>query len=389
MTNKTLFIHAGGSKTGSSALQNFFELNFSRLESHGFSYEHKLNIKSEYQITSGNGEDLYNALKVENTTDVTIDNLALSYFGRSNNAICSSEYFQLLNVRAWRKLKECSKRIGFNLKIIMYVRNAIPFFLASYDQSIKAEGQRELFDEWVMKQDWQHISFLGEIKDVFPISDIYVLSYDRVKSELFKSFIDILGIVDSFEIDENKQRQKVNRSLSPNERDILLKTNKLLGSAFSGELSSLLINSNSNKQIKATILDMKIQTKILNRFRNEIDWVNNSFFNGQSIISVYPVDTEVKFDLNLSENIYDVQNIVLDWALKKLESIQKETESRILKHLNNAVSQNGSKNYSSEIPADFDALAYLLLNSDVLFAVGDPIEHFIAHGKTEDRKYRF
>lgn len=42
MEKKTLWIHAGGSKTGSSALEFFFEYNTLYLKSNRFSYANKL-----------------------------------------------------------------------------------------------------------------------------------------------------------------------------------------------------------------------------------------------------------------------------------------------------------------------------------------------------------
>ena len=43
---------------------------------------------------------------------------------------------------------------------------------------------------------------------------------------------------------------------------------------------------------------------------------------------------------------------------------------------------------TSEVPADFDPLGYLLLNADVLKARVDPADHYLKHGKNENRKYK-
>ncbi|MFA5924758.1 MAG: hypothetical protein WC856_26305 [Methylococcaceae bacterium] len=265
MTDKTLFIHAGGSKTGSSALQNFFEINAPRLESLGFAYEYRLNIKSEYEINSGNGLLLYQVLSSATTTDNDIDSLVLSYFGQCNNAICSSECFaEFMAAHNWKKLIESSVRLGLKLKVIFYVRNVIPFLLSSYDQAIKRHGEWRLFDEWVIEADWRHSSTLRIITDELPKENVHVLHFDQTRASLFKGVLDVLGIDPSFKVDPNEQRRLVNRSLTEEERKALIKVNKTLikinkalGGAYSRELSDLLIYANPNVQGEPILCNKK------------------------------------------------------------------------------------------------------------------------------------
>ena len=391
MTDRILFVHAGGSKTGSTALQNFFEHNFSLLESFGFAYENRLNIKSDLEVTSGNGRLLRDKLIFGDTPDNEIDRLVLTYFGRCNNAICSSEFFQLTQGLEWRKLFEASVRLGVTLKVIFYVRNIIPFFLSSYDQSIKTEGQCRLFDEWVQEVSWEHFDCLQIIADELPHSDIKLIHFDSKKTDLIRSFLDVLGIDSSFEVSQKYQKNQVNRSLNKNEREALIKVNKALGGAYSRELSDLLIYANPNVQGEPILCNKTTTELLLAHYSNEVDWVNNTFFNGQAVVSVLPIEPEK--NLNKKSIIQpahnsDVEKQVLNWALEKLKTIQYESEQRLLNALNNAA-QNNSGKFHPDIPADFDSLAYLLLNPDVLRAGFDPIQHFIIHGKQEGRVYKF
>ena len=64
-----LFVHAGGTKTGTSALQNFFEMERDQLHKLGISYENSCGIKSVHEITSGNGDPLYVMLRDAESTD--------------------------------------------------------------------------------------------------------------------------------------------------------------------------------------------------------------------------------------------------------------------------------------------------------------------------------
>jgi hypothetical protein len=79
---------------------------------------------------------------------------------------------------------------------------------------------------------------------------------------------------------------------------------------------------------------------------------------------------------------------VLNWVLEKIKTIQDETEQRLFIALNNAAQEKSGK-FHPDIPADFDSIAYLLLNRDVYRAGFDPVQHFIIHGKREGRAYKF
>jgi hypothetical protein len=335
---------------------------------------------------------LYKLLSLLTTTDNELESMVLSYFGHCNNAICSSEYFQLLNARDWRKLYKLSVKLGLNLKIIFYFRDVLPFFLSSYDQSIKGEGQCRLFDEWVEMQEWQQAAGLRIMADELPHSSIMVLHFEAEKKNLFRGFLDALGIDPSFEVDEqNKNGEKTNRSLTEKERNVLLLVNKSLGSQYSMELFDLFFHATPLAEAETPSYHKNTEAFLLSRFSSEVDWLNNTFFNGQSVASVLPMKSEQNQFQNLltnptSNNSEEKQALI--WALEKLKTIKDETEQRLLTLLNDAA-QNRLGNSRPDIPADFDVLAYLLLNSDLLHAGFDPIEHFIIHGKQEGRVYKF
>jgi hypothetical protein len=392
MTDKTLFIHAGGPKTGSSALQNFFEINAARLESLGFAYENRLHIEHDYEINSGNGLLLYELMLVAATTDDEIDSLVSSYFGQCDNAICSSEYFTEFSGHHWKRLVESSLRLGVQLKVIFYVRNVIPFFLSVYDQVIKRHGEWREFDEWVLEATWQHGTALRKIAEELPITSMQVLHFDQARTSLLRGFLDILGVDVTFEIDSKDQNRQVNRSLTNEERETLITVNKALGAAYSQEVSELLIYANPNIRGEPAPCHNTTAELLLDRYNFEVNWVNNTFFNGQAVVSVLPIEaiTETPCQKLTTEPKQkgNVEKQVLNWALEKLKTIKDETEQTIMNAVNIAT-QNTSVKSHPDIPIDFDPLAYLLLNLDVLRAGFDPVKHFIQYGKHEERVYKF
>lgn len=396
MTDKTFFIHAGGTKTGTSALQNFFEINASRLERFDFAYEHRSNINSEYEINSGNGVLLYQTLSsFTSITDNEIDSLVLSYFGGCNNAICSSECFSSFEAHNWKRLVESTGRIGAKLKVIFYFRNIIPFLVSAYDQVIKQEGEWKLFDEWAEQESCHHAiapKALRIIVNEIPKENIHVLHYDRVKADLIKSFLYILGIDPSFEVDPNEQSRQVNRSLTGEEREALIAVNKVLGKVYSTELSNLFIYAKPNLRGEPVSYHQTTIEFLLDHFSNEVDWVNKTFFNDQDIVSVLPFES-VKETQSEKPAIQSARNgnaekQVLNWALEKLKTIQYETKQRLLHILRNAA-QNTSGISHPDIPDDYDPIAYLLLNPDLFHAGVEPFHHFSNHGRNEGRRYKF
>ena len=394
MNERTLFIHAGGSKTGSSALQNFFEINALKLQEQGYAYQNRLNIKTGYEINSGNGVLLYKELSSSATTSDQIDRLVLSYFGSSVNAICSCENFAELTAHNWKILLESSIRIGVKLKVIFYVRNVIPYFLSGYDQVIKRHGVWQLFDEWVLRAIWQHIRTLHILADELPKSSIQVVHFDKVKESLIRSFVDVLGVDPSFVVDPNDQSRQVNRSLTEEERKVLLMVNRILGSVYSQELSDLLIYTNPDVPGEPIKHDGSITELLFNRFKKDVDWVNDTFFNGQPIVSVFANESEKKAifkkQLIKLEKNCSVEDQVFDWVLEKLKTAKKDSEQLMQQKINvliNAAKQH-SGNFCRELPVDFDSLNYLLLNPDVFYAGADPIQHFIVYGRAEGRAYK-
>ena len=392
MASMTLFVHAGGAKTGSSALQNFCELGAPSLEGLGFAYENRLNIKSKFEITSGNGESLFELLRATTTTDGQIDRAVRSYFGKCKNAICSSESLAECGRHSWARLYESSLRLGVQLKVIFYVRNVIPFLLSAYDQAIKRHGEYRSFDEWVLEADWQHARALKVISDVMPKGNVQVSHFDRSRKRLIQAFFEILGVRASLELNPGSNAWQVNRSLTNEERLVLIAVNRALGETYSKELSDLLIYANPNVAGEGILIDKSTSELLCNRFSGDVEWVNETFFHGRAVVSVWPMEA-TKRTQNIDPKVcpgYDreVEKLVLNWAIERVRTIKEETGQHILDVLN-AAAQNESAGISPEIPADFSLLSYLLLNPDVLFAGGDPILHFIRYGKSEGRRYKF
>ena len=395
MNERTLFIHAGGSKTGSSALQNFFEINTSNLEEQGYAYQNRRNIKSGYEINSGNGVLLLNVLSSATTTDDDIDRVVLSYFSECNHAICSSESLQHVKALGWRKLLISLNRLGVKLKVVFYIRNVIPFLVSWYDQLIKRHGESRLFDEWAVDAEWDHVNALRVMSDELPKESLYVLNYDREKKRLISSFFNFIGVDGSFEINQDDRDRQVNRSLTNQERNVLIAFNKVLGDALSQQLSDFFVSENSDLSAETVSYSKTTTQYLLDRYNDEVDWVNNAFFRSQSLVSVLPDEaiektSREKKEINPEGNCAITKQI-LDWSFEKVLTFQSESEVCLLKKINNLIvfPQKHLGNSIPSVPLDFDAFAYLLINRDVFYAGMDPVDHYVNYGSSEGRLYKF
>lgn len=133
--DKQIHLHIGTPKTGTSALQKFLVENRSELEKRGFSYPaHAL---GEYDISSGNGQEIVN-LGVNRGTEKARGYLqSLIKKSKSRNVLISTEAFY-----GYPKLIH---EVIPSAKIIIYFRNQLDLVESSYNQAIKRRDRRRLF----------------------------------------------------------------------------------------------------------------------------------------------------------------------------------------------------------------------------------------------------
>ncbi len=394
LNNKTLFIHAGGAKTGSSALQNFFELNKNELKSYHLDYENSQKLLFEQEHIFGNGMYLFDKLNDANLNDQDLDIVLASYFSQSSKAVCSNEYFQALNEATWQKLIASSNRLKIKLVIIFYIRDVAPFFLSVYDQVIKRHGEYLPITTWADNWPWEHLDTLKILINFKDTIKIKVVSYDANKSNLIGSFLDLIGLDSNYIIREEDKSRIVNRSLTEIERNILLSVNKEFSDKFCGEITDLLIYNNPNA-LYSQQYDEHLLTYLTTRFQKDVDWVNDMFFEGESIVAVLNPNQLATKKINLITEKTS-EGIVVDWAIQKLKTQKQDVERFLLSALRKAIekliedskNRTNSSNTYAGIPSDFNGLMYVLLNPDLLIAQVDPYKHYANHGKSENRIYK-
>jgi hypothetical protein len=322
-SNRTLIIHAGGVKTGSSALQNYLELNAQSLEKCGVDYQNLLGISQKDKFTSGNGKFFYDKL-ISNSPENEICNIIESYFGKNNLAICSCEHFQYLKSNHWKILCHLTNTLDIKIHLVFCIRDAAPFFMSNYDQRIKRDGGS--FPDsvaYIFKNPpWCHVNFLKEIERVTDQLELTVLHYDSHKDQMIHKFIELLQLKTL--PPEPEPNFIVNRSLSKNERSILIRLNKKFGKKFSAKVNDLMVYAMPLKEVDRSYHPIFLQ-QMETRFSDDITWVNQRFFAGQPILKI--ID-KLELQESQSKVIVDegtqVHDLVLDWAFNQIDTLERK-----------------------------------------------------------------
>jgi len=109
---RKIFIHAGFSKTGSSAIQSFLKSNNQSLIDVGLKY-HIDNISSN-QPSSGNAQSLFDFITKSNYNGVK--DFLLRHSSKDMPSILSSESLGFLTFDQWDFLKKVCRDCGVEIK---------------------------------------------------------------------------------------------------------------------------------------------------------------------------------------------------------------------------------------------------------------------------------
>lgn len=381
-SDRLFFIHAGGGKTGSSALQSALAEATPDLAQIGISYAHAPQTCSAYTITSGNGLPLFNLLQ-SNDWSMEGERLLESYLEDRAVGICSGEHLGILPEVAWRRLFATADHCRIQIRVIFYVRPAASYLVACYNQEVKRAGECREMRDYLREGTWHHFDSLKILERVIPSEQLSVINYDVVRKDIVASFASAFPeLAPTRTIMERSSGRTVNRSLDAIEIDVMRRVNACFGESFSEELSDRLIYSDPERRGGLSVTP-DIAADLNRKFDKQTRWVNERFFPGSDACLGDLVPDILPDDPVRVSTPYAV---ALDWSLERLEATGGDAISHIRNQLLKIDWQNSEHH---EIPGDFDPIAYLLLNNDLLRAGIKPFLHFIESGNREGRNYRW
>lgn len=206
MKDVTLYLHIGATKTGTTALQRFFEQNFSRLlNEFGVLYPnfHDKDIVSPMR----NGHNYWQGHYFENSdgsTDVDVFNHCIGYC-RKNSLNSIVIIHEALLVNWHERMKLLVGKLDANIKIICYVRRQDHHlesawkqwghkFVPSSQLLVSLDKQEKKWGGW-RQTDWYKL--LDPWAQAFGVKNIIVRPYEKeqMPDGIFPDFLKTIDIV--------------------------------------------------------------------------------------------------------------------------------------------------------------------------------------------------
>lgn len=224
---RRVIIHAGAGKTGTTALQVFFEANRDWLSEHGIHYPSGPDGHGPIRIPSGNGQWLLNYLT--DGTDWEAVAGQLRGAAPQEDVLISSELLAHAPSDRVAQFRERLTADGFGLHVVYLVRNPDEWFLSAYQQLVKRHGLRKTYPEFCV---WYPCEFARTIRNyerALGREGLTVMSYEAAKSDLVGHFLrEVLHIEAQAPASE---QEPTNRSLTRLELEVLVAANTVLGDA--------------------------------------------------------------------------------------------------------------------------------------------------------------
>ncbi|TMV09054.1 hypothetical protein FGK63_08010 [Ruegeria sediminis] len=283
-TNKTIFLHIGCEKTGSTSLQEFLCDNAEALERQGFHYPR--DGKLPYVEGSGHfpvaGALLPEASvrefvskEKDQLRGLALDQLVEDLRVRPDNVILSCEHFSSRVRRSdeLSMLKDLMLGTGKDVRIVCYIRDPISLARAAYSTGIRVE-RRSPLDIREINPEIFYFNALEILRlwaDVFGKNNLIVKEYNTellANGDICEDFCQSIGIdTQGFAASSRK-----NASLASNHLEILRRVNTHLPTP--GES---LEEWRSTRPLRTALANHAPKLSAENQLHEDLSWVLSSF----------------------------------------------------------------------------------------------------------------
>jgi len=380
---KILWVHAGGHKTGSKTIQNYLYLGGLQTTAPDLFYRKMSGVEDPKFMNCGNGLSFI-PLPLEPSLASKIE----SFVESAEEAILSSEEFSRLTVEEWRRFDSVASGKGIEVRIVFYVRDVLPFMLSLYDQGIKGGWIAAEFADFASTADWMHATALRNLAKAFPADRLRVRHYDSERQNLLCSFFEAVGVSRPQIAPLAGTIGSLNRSLTRDERDLLLHINRKQNyQLFSEALNRGLQKSDPDAISEKPPIPIDLKENLRARFAGEVDWINKTFFDGGRIVGLGAETSSVERQAlpdKHAERSMLLHRTALEIVMQKGITAVQDHHSRLCLRLETLDRENLA---APNLPKDFDPAAYLLLNQDLVQTNIPLVRHFLDYGRREGRAY--
>ncbi|WP_129788054.1 hypothetical protein [Promicromonospora panici] len=322
MTRKTLYLHVGMGKTGTSALQVAFVRNRKQLAAHGIAYpEHPSDVSARRgEVVSGNAMGLVRYLDPRTRADIERKERFLAgleraiYNAPQPRVLFSSEFLYSANHERFGSFCRDLLDKGIGVEVVVYVRDIAGHALSLYSQVVKRSLFTGAFMDFITpgKGIRYAPSIRGRLHRMLTLvgrERLHVMHYDSDRDHLMESFMrNVFGIegIDEYDLTHGQ----VNRSLTDHEIELMRYMNgRLRDTSGAGVVNQVIIRRPPLKERKPSMTEEQLSL-LEKRFLPDVEWVNETFFESDLLTvqgdtpvtdshrTVAPISAEEKFLLD-------------------------------------------------------------------------------------------
>ncbi len=351
---KTVFLHVGHGKTGTSATQSIFANISDQLARKGVLYPEYAQITSLAKLgvtTSGNAPNSIDEFFIH-LKKIVKENSDFDRFCFSN------EWFfeQFDAIESFIN----NNKEDFKFSIILSLRDPVNLLISGYAQKVKVAGFTKKIDG--INTDC-YLRAGNIIKFCKKNSvEIHLFNYSKLKQKITENILQVICPEFTLKKIKNFETMIVNRSLSKSELMITRNINKYFGRKMGAKFASRIVKYYPDIEVKKERLKQKKYDKYKSEHKGHVDFINSFLGEEDQLYWKNNID-----NFGYKECFQGFLNII--FAVKIILSFNQKLKKGTL-------------------PNDFDPEIYLLLNADVKKAGINPAEHFLEHGQKENRLYK-
>ena len=285
MSDTRVVLHIGMPNAGSSAVQHGLFRHRDDLGACGLHYY--TGGKSPRLISSGNGKDVAAYLiprrREQAFSEAVFERTFAGRFLSSDHAVSVISAEQLAGAPADR-LEDFRLRLlqGRKVQVVAFVRDIYAHVRSCWMQQIKRRAYLHGFERYATEsyEDSQCGAAL-RFGRVFGFDKVTVIHMDGLKTDLFRTFLDAVGISTRFD-----PLPRINRGLSPGEVEALRLCNRVHRNAdLATRVSDHLLQARPDAP-RASVWSPRIAADLEARFRGRIDRVNIRYFAKAQVLGV-------------------------------------------------------------------------------------------------------
>src|SRR5215208_6566836 len=214
-----LILHIGATKTGTSAIQSALARNRATLLANGVYYpEYDADEKAQAgRVTGGNGAifralyDEYQASPEKALKNFDTRLQKLNSASKAHTLLFSHERAAGIEPGLLSQIGAIFSRHFDRVQVIYYVRHLTDHAISQYGEYVKRRGMKISFSAFAPKYRARFKDTIENYESVFPDDDIEYVSYDSVRNELYRDFLQRIGLPSNL---YHQEPERVNRSLT-------------------------------------------------------------------------------------------------------------------------------------------------------------------------------